>query len=180
MIPRILEKYRKEVVPAMKDKFGYKSSMAVPKLTKITLNIGTGRIAKDSKAIERIEKDLVKMSGQKPVIRKAKKSIAGFKLREGSNVGMVVTLRGKRMYDFMDRLIAIALPRSRDFRGIEHSAVDQHGNLNIGIREHNIFPEISYESLKDIFGFQVTATTTAHTKAEGVMLFTLLGVPFKK
>ncbi len=180
MTPRLLEKYRTEVVPALKEKFGYTSSMAVPKITKVVLNVGTGRIAKDSKMLDRIEADLTKIAGQKPTLRKAKKSIAGFKLRQGMNVGISVTLRGKRMYDFMDRLIAIALPRSRDFRGIDTTSLDTTGNLNIGIKEDSIFPEISYETLRDIFGFQVTATTTAHTKDEGFELFKLLGIPFKK
>ena len=177
--PRLLEKYRKDVIPAMEKKFGYKNVMAVPMVEKVVLNVGIGRITKDDKAIEKMQRDLAKLTGQKVTIRKAKKSIAGFKLREGMDVGMAVTLRGARMYDFIDRLVAIALPRSKDFHGIDPKNFDARGNLNLGIREHNIFPEISYESLKDIFGFQVTVTTTAKTKEEGQELLKLLGFPIR-
>ena len=146
MMPRLLKKYRKEIVPEMMAEFKYKSVMAVPKISKVTLNIGTGKIAKNDKLLTKIENDLTQITGQKPVIRKAKKSIAGFKLREGSRVGLSVTLRGSRMYDFIDRLIAIALPRTRDFRGLDVKGFDRQGNLSIGIKEHNIFPEIHYRS----------------------------------
>jgi len=164
----------------MMAEFKYKSVMAVPKISKVTLNIGTGKIAKDDKLLTKIENDLTQLTGQKPVIRKAKKSIAGFKLREGSRVGLSVTLRGSRMYDFIDRLIAIALPRTRDFRGLDVKGFDRQGNLSIGIKEHNIFPEIHYENIKDIFGLQVTVTTTAKEKVEGIKLLKLMGFPIKK
>ena len=180
MMPRLLKKYRKEIVPEMMAEFKYKSVMAVPKISKVTLNIGTGKIAKDDKLLTKIENDLTQLTGQKPVIRKAKKSIAGFKLREGSRVGLSVTLRGSRMYDFIDRLIAIALPRTRDFRGLDVKGFDRQGNLSIGIKEHNIFPEIHYENIKDIFGLQVTVTTTAKEKVEGIKLLKLMGFPIKK
>lgn len=181
MIPRLLTKYRQEVIPAMREKFDYKSIMAVPKVKKVVLNAGIGRatVAKDSKLVERVEKDLAKISGQKPASRKAKRSVSGFKVRQGMNVGLMVTLRGRRMYDFIDRLISIALPRTRDFRGIDPKSFDQGGNLNIGIREHNIFPEVTYESLKDIFSLAVTITTTAKSKEEGIELLKLLGFPIK-
>ena len=179
-MPRLLKKYRKEIVPEMMAEFKYKSVMAVPKISKVTLNIGTGKIAKDDKLLTKIENDLTQLTGQKPVIRKAKKSIAGFKLREGSRVGLSVTLRGSRMYDFIDRLIAIALPRTRDFRGLDVKGFDRQGNLSIGIKEHNIFPEIHYENIKDIFGLQVTVTTTAKEKVEGIKLLKLMGFPIKK
>ena len=179
MPSRILEKYRKEVAPALKAEFGYKNVFAIPRITKAVVNIGVGKISKDTKALEKIEIDLAKITGQKPALRNAKKSIAGFKLREGTPAGYMVTLRGGRMYDFIDRLISVALPRSRDFQGLPESSFDASGNLNIGIKEHNIFPEVSYESLKDIFGLEVTIVTTATTRAEGVALLRRLGFPIK-
>ncbi len=180
-IPRVLIKYRKEVMSAMQAKFGYKNVMAIPKIEKVIVNVGYGRkaIAKETKAIEKIEQDIVKITGQKPSVRQAKKSISGFKLRQGLAVGIMVTLRGRRMYDFIDRLISIALPRSRDFHGLDTKAFDQHGNLNIGIKEQTIFPEVSYESLKDIFPLEVTIVTTAKNKDEGVELLRLIGFPIK-
>ena len=153
--------------------------MAVPKVEKVVINTGIGKILKDGKAIERVEKDLAILSGQKPVPRKAKKSIAGFKIREGVTIAYSVTLRGKRMYDFMDRLISIALPRSKDFRGIDVKNFDGEGNLNIGLKEQNIFPEIKYESLKDIFGLQITVITTAKDRERGIKLLRLMGFPIK-
>ena len=181
-VPRLLTKYRKEVMPAMKAKFGYKNVMAIPKIEKVVVNVGYGRkaVAKETKAIEKIEQDLAKITGQKPAVRKSKKSISGFKVREGLDVGMMVTLRGRRMYDFIDRLISVALPRSRDFRGLDSKAFDQHGSLNMGIKEQTIFPEVTYESLKDIFSLQVTITTTAKNKEEGEDLLRLIGFPIKK
>lgn len=176
---RLLEKYQKEVIPTLRASFGYKNIMAVPKLEKAVLNVGFGRVAKDSRIVEKIKQDLAKISGQKPSIRKAKKSISGFKLRQGVDIGATVTLRGPRMYDFIDRLVSIALPRSRDFKGLNPGSFDERGNLNVGIKEHNIFPEISYESLKDIFGLQVTITTTAKSRKEGQDLLKLLGFPIK-
>ena len=163
----------------MRVKFGYKSVMAAPRIEKVTVNVGSGRIAAEPKLKERIEKDIGLITGQKPAPRIAKKSIAGFKVRQGMMVGFVSTLRGKRMYDFVDRLISVALPRSRDFRGIDQKSFDAKGNLNLGIREQTIFPEVIYESSKDIFPFQVTVTTTAKTREEGIELLKLIGFPIK-
>src|SRR3989338_3978517 len=177
---RLLQKYRKEVIPAMQKEFNIANVMAVPKVEKVVVNIGIGRVAKDDKVTERIAKDLTVISGQKPVFRKAKKSISGFKSREGMKVGISVTLRGKRMYDFLDRLISIALPRSKDFRGIETKNFDKMGNLNFGIKESSIFPEINYENVKDIFGLEVTVVTTAKNREKGVELLKQLGFPIKK
>ena len=179
--PRLLEKYRKEVVPAMREKFGYKSIMAVPKIEKVVINVGFGRraVVKETAAIEKIEKDLAKLTGQKPVVRKAKKSIAGFKVRQGMEIGAMITLRGKRMYDFIDRLISIALPRSRDFHGLDPKSFDKQGSLSIGIKEHSIFPEITYESLKDIFGLEISVVTTAKSQEEGMELLKLMGFPIR-
>lgn len=151
MTSRLLEKYRKVVIPAMQKTFKIDNVMAVPKLEKVVVNTGIGRVAKEDKTVDRIEKDITMITGQKPSLKKAKKSISGFKLRQGMNVGIAVTLRGKRMYDFLDRLVSISLPRSKDFRGIDSKNVDRYGNLNFGIRESSIFPELNYENVKDIF-----------------------------
>jgi large subunit ribosomal protein L5 len=179
--PRLLEKYRKEVIPAMREKFGYKNMMAVPKIEKVVVNAGYGKkaVLRDTAAIEKIKADLAKLTGQKPAVRKAKKSISGFKVRQGMEIGAVVTLRGKRMYDFIDRLISIALPRSRDFHGLDPKSFDERGSLNIGIKEHSVFPEITYESLKDIFGLEVSVVTTAKSREEGIELLKLMGFPIK-
>ena len=139
-MPRLLIKYRKEVIPALQKEFGIKNVMAVPKVEKVVVNVGVGKIAKEDKVVEKIANDLAKLTGQKPVFRKAKKSIASFKVRQGVNIGLMTTLRGKRMYDFMDRLISISLPRSKDFRGIDVKNFDKNGNLNLGIKESSIFP----------------------------------------
>ncbi|MDP2648151.1 MAG: 50S ribosomal protein L5 [Candidatus Yanofskybacteria bacterium] len=179
-MPRLQAQYRKNVIPALQKQFGLKNVMAVPKVQKVTVNTGIGRMLKDDKAIEKAERDLALLTGQKPVFRKAKKSIASFKVREGVPVGISVTIRGKRMYDFLDRLISIALPMSKDFRGIDIKNIDTHGNLNLGIKEHSIFPEVTYDTLKDIFGLQVTVTTNAKNREQGIELFRLMGFPIKK
>ena len=160
----------------MQKKFGIDNIMAVPKIEKVVINVGIGKVAKDDKFIEKVQKDLALLSGQKPVFRKAKKSIAGFKSRQGMNIGLVVTLHGKMMYDFIDRLIHVALPRSKDFRGINPKNFDNNGNLNLGIKEHSIFPEIHYESLKDIFGLEVTVVTTAKKNRVGSRVIKVDGV----
>jgi large subunit ribosomal protein L5 len=178
--PRLQEKYRKTVSPAMQKDFGIENVMAVPKIEKVVINTGVGRITKEDKTIERIAKELAMITGQKPVLRKAKKSISGFKLRQGVTVGVSVTLRGKRMYDFLDRLISIALPRSKDFRGIDPNNFDKMGNLNFGIKESSIFPEINYENVKDIFGLEVTVVTTAKNREKGAALLKQIGFPIKK
>ena len=176
----LLIKYRKEVIPTMQAKFGIKNIMAVPKIDKVVINVGIGKVAKDDKFIEKVVRDLGLLSGQKPVFRKAKQSISGFKSRQGMNIGLMVTLRGKRMYDFIDRLVHVALPRSKDFRGIEVRNFDKMGNLNLGLKEHSIFPEIHYENLKDIFGLEVTVVTTAENREKGIELLRLMGFPVKK
>ena len=177
---RLQEKYRKTVVPALQKTFGIKNVMAVPKIEKVVINTGIGRIVKEDKTIERISKDLTMILGQKPVFRKAKKSISGFKLRQGVNVGISITLRGKRMYDFLDRLISISLPRSRDFRGIDSKNFDKMGNLNFGIKESSIFPEVNYENFKDVFGLEITVVTTAKNRERGIELLRQIGFPIKK
>jgi len=178
---RLYEKYKKTVIPALQKEFGITNVMAVPKVEKVVINTGIGRIIKDEKAVERIERDLAILAGQKPVFRKAKKSISSFKIRQGVPVGLSVTIRGKRMYDFIDRLISLALPMSKDFRGIEIRNFDAKGNLNLGIREQNIFPEITYESLKDIFSLQVTVVVkNTKGREQGIQLMRLLGFPIKK
>ncbi len=177
---RLQEKYRKTVIPAMQKAFEIKNVMAVPKIEKVVINTGVGRIAKEDKTIERIAKELSMITGQKPVLKKAKKSISGFKLRQGVTVGVAVTLRGKRMYDFLDRLISIALPRSKDFRGIDDRNFDKMGNLNFGIKESSIFPEINYENIKDIFGLEVTVVTTAKNREKGIEFLKQMGFPIKK
>ena len=177
-IPRLLNKYRKEVIPAMREKFGYKNTMQVPKIEKVVLNVGIGKYIKDEKMLQKIEKDLASLAGQKAVSTIAKKSIASFKIREGMKIGYKTTLRKIKMYDFIDRLISIAFPRTRDFRGLDSKSFEK-GVLNIGISEHSIFPEIHYESLKDIFGFEVSIVTTAKNKEEAKELLKLMGFPIK-
>jgi large subunit ribosomal protein L5 len=176
---RLQEKYKKEAIPAMKEKFGYKNNLAIPKIEKVVINTGIGKFMQDEKAIEEIVKDLTLITGQRPVFTQAKKAISGFKIRQGLKVGLLVTLRGHRAFDFVERLISLALPRSRDFRGLEQKSVDEHGNLNIGLKEQIIFPEISHENIRNIFGMQVTVKTTARTHKEGVELLKLLGFPLK-
>ncbi len=180
MSVNLLTKYRKDVLPAMQKKFGIENVMAVPRITKVVINVGIGRVAKEDKFIEKIIRDIGLLSGQKPIFRKAKQSISGFKSRQGMNIGLMTTLRGKRMYDFLDRFIHVALPRSKDFRGIDPKNFDKYGNLNFGVKEHSIFPEIHYESLKDIFGLEITVVTTAKNKEQGMELLKLMGFPFKK
>jgi len=176
----LLQKYRKSVIPALQKEFGIKNIMAAPKVEKVVVSVGIGKIAKEDKVVEKIANDLTKLTGQKPVYRKAKKSIASFKVREGVNIGLMVTLRGERMYDFMDRLISISLPRSKDFRGIDTKNFDKNGNLNLGIKESIIFPEVTYETQKDIFSLEVTVATTAKNKERGIALLRLMGFPIKK
>lgn len=178
---RLLDKYKKDVIPALQKDFHIANVMAVPRIEKVVLNVGIGRMLKDDKAIEKVERDLGLLAGQKPVFRKAKKSISSFKVRQGMDVGISVTLRGKRMYDFLDRMISLALPMSKDFRGIETKNFDGKGNLNVGIREQNIFPEITYETLKDIFSLQVTVVAkNTKNREQGIALMRYLGFPLKK
>lgn len=179
MTNNIKEKYNKEVIPKLKEKFGYKNILAVPGIRKVVINTGFNPNEKSENFQEEASKSLALITGQRPSLKGARKAIAGFKIREGMTIGLMVTLRGPRMYDFLDKLVHIALPRSRDFKGLSLSNVDQAGNLNIGIKEHIIFPEISAENAKNIFGFQITVTTSAKSKEEGEELFRQLGFPLK-
>ena len=163
----------------MKAKFNFRNDLAVPKILKVTINSGVGKFKQDQKIVDEIASDITQIAGQKAVFTLAKKAIASFKTRQGQVVGVKVSLRGRRLNDFLDRLISLALPRTRDFRGIPFSAVDKSGNLNIGIKEQIIFPEISHENVKTIFGLEVCVTTSARNQAEGLELFKLLGFPLK-
>ena len=179
-IPRLKVKYSQEVAPALMKKFEYKSVMQIPKLDKITINVGCGEARDNAKVLDAVVADLTKIAGQKPVITKAKKSVANFKLREGMNIGAKVTLRGARMWEFLDRLFSIALPRVRDFRGINPNGFDGRGNYAMGVKEQLIFPEIEYDKIDKIRGMDIVFTTTANTDEEARELLTLLGAPFAK
>jgi large subunit ribosomal protein L5 len=173
------EKYKKEVAPLMKERFGYKNNLAVPKIRKVIVNVGIGSFSKDDQSQQLVAKDLALITGQKPVPTLAKKAISAFKVRKGMVVGLKVTLRGKRMFDFISRLINAAIPRTRDFRGLDSKSVDKSGNLTIGIKEHIIFPEVSSEEIKKIFGLEVTLVSNTKTREEALELFKLLGFPIK-
>lgn len=178
---RMKDKYIEEVVPALSKKFNYKSPMQIPKLEKVVLNMGVGNEAKENpKAVESAVNDIMQITGQKPVVTKAKKSIANFKLREGMDVGVKVTLRGSRMYDFIDKLFNVALPRVRDFRGVSKNAFDGRGNYSLGVREQLIFPEINYDKVDRIRGMNITFVTTAKTDEEARELLTVMGMPFSQ
>ena len=177
---RMKDFYKAEVAPALMKKFGYKSVMQIPKLDKIVINVGAGEAKENAKAIDAISGDLAKITGQNPVVCKAKKSVANFKLREGMPIGVKVTLRGERMYEFLDRLFNGALPRVRDFRGINPNSFDGRGNYNMGIREQLIFPEIDYDKVDKVRGMDICFVTTANTDEEARELLTLMGAPFTK
>lgn len=177
---RLKEKYEKDVVPAMIDEFGYKSIMAVPRLTKVVLNMGLGEAIYNIKLLDKGVEELTLIAGQKAVITKAKRSIAGFKLREGMPIGCMVTLRRDRMFDFLDKLFNVALPRVRDFRGLSNKVFDGRANCTIGIKEHIIFPEIDYDKIDKIKGLNISVITTAKTDEEGRFLLSLLGMPFRQ
>lgn len=177
---RMREFYQNEIVPAMTKKFQYKNVMSVPKLEKIVINMGVGEAKENAKVLEGAIKDLQTISGQKPVITKAKKSVANFKIRAGMNIGCKVTLRGERMYEFADRLINLALPRVRDFRGINPNAFDGRGNYALGLKEQLIFPEIEYDKVDKVRGMDVIIVTTAKTDEEARELLALFGMPFRK
>jgi large subunit ribosomal protein L5 len=176
---RLKEIYNKEVVPALVKQFGYKSTMQVPRISKIVLNMGVGEAIADKKILENAVADMQKISGQKPVITKAKKSIAVWKIRTGYPIGCMVTLRQDRMYEFFDRLVSIALPRVRDFRGVSGRSFDGRGNFNMGVKEQIIFPEIEYDKIDSIRGMNITITTTAKTDAEAKALLAAFKFPFK-
>ncbi len=176
---RFQDIYQKEVVPHLTTKFAYTSSMQVPRLTKITLNMGVGEAIADKKVIEHAVGDMTKIAGQKPVVTKARKAIAGFKIREGYPIGCMVTLRGKAMYEFLDRLVTVALPRVRDFRGVSGRAFDGRGNYNIGVKEQIIFPEIEYDKIDALRGLNISITTTAKTDEEAKALLAAFKFPFR-
>ena len=177
---RLKELYVKESAPALMKKFSYKSVMQIPKLEKIVINVGAGEAKENSKAIDAISRDLAAITGQKPVVCRAKKSVANFKLREGMPNGVKVTLRGDKMYDFMDRLFNVALPRVRDFRGINPNSFDGRGNYNMGIKEQLIFPEIEFDKIDKVRGMDICFVTTANSDEEARELLTLMGAPFSK
>lgn len=176
---KIKEKFNKEVVPSLKEKFGYKNAFAIPRIEKVIVNVGTGKGLQDAKFNEVVEATLQRITGQKPVKTAAKKSISNFKIREGLVVGMMTTLRGQRMYDFLEKLVNVTLPRIRDFRGLSEKSVDPQGNLTIGFKEHIAFPEIKSDEVEKIHGLQVTVVTSAKSREEGLELFKLLGFPFQ-
>src|SRR5215813_575269 len=176
---RLKETYKKEIVPALTKQFGYKSQMEVPRISKIVLNMGVGEAVGDKKILENAAADMTKISGQKPIVTKARKAIAAFKIREGYPIGCMVTLRENRMYEFLDRLVSIALPRVRDFRGVSGRSFDGRGNFNMGVKEQIIFPEIEYDKIDAIRGMNITIATTAKTDAEAKALLSAFRFPFK-
>src|ERR1700688_2110962 len=179
MMSRMHEKYRKETVPALMKRFGWKNMMAVPKIQKVTLNIGLGEASQNVKLLDTAAIELGQIAGQKPVITRAKKSIANFKIRKGMPIGCMVTLRGEIMYEFLDRLSSIVLPRVRDFKGLPSNSFDGRGNYTLGLRDQLVFPEIDYTRVDKMKGMNITITTTAHTDEEGRELLKLIGVPLR-
>ena len=177
---RLKETYKSEIAPALMKKFGYKSVMQIPKLDKVVINVGCGEARDNAKIIDAIINDLSAITGQRPVVCKARKSVANFKLREGMNIGAKVTLRGERMYEFLDRLFNVALPRVRDFRGINPNSFDGRGNYNMGLKEQLIFPEIDYDKIDKVRGMDICFVTTANTDEEARELLSLMGAPFAK
>jgi large subunit ribosomal protein L5 len=177
---KLQDKYKKQIIPELKKKFGYKNNLQAPRLTKLVLNVGVGRHTKEKQYIDSVVDSITRIAGQKPVLTKARQSISSFKIREGNIVGVSVILRGKRMYDFVEKLINVSFPRVRDFRGISTKGVDRTGNMTVGFKEHLAFPEIKADEVDNIFGLEVCLTTTARTKEEGLELFTQMGFPFKK
>ena len=177
---RLKDRYAEEIRPALIERFGYSTPMQAPRLLKITLNMGVGEAKQDSKMLDTAQEQLATIAGQKPNVRRAKKSVAAFKLREGMPVGLTVTLRGVRAYEFLDRLVSIAIPRIRDFRGLNPRSFDGRGNYSMGVREQVIFPEIDYDSVDQVRGLDVTLTTSAETDAEAFALLDALGMPFAR
>jgi len=180
MAARLRQHYTKEVVPVLSKEFGYKNVMAVPKLEKISINIGMGEATQNAKLMDAAVNELGQIAGQKPVVTKARKSIAAFKLREGMSIGCMVTLRGDRMYEFFDRLVNVALPRVRDFRGVSSKSFDGRGNYTLGVRDQLIFPEIDYAKVDKTKGMNISITTTARNDAEGMALLKAMGMPFRQ
>jgi large subunit ribosomal protein L5 len=179
MRPRLLTRYRSEITAKLSEEFGYTNPMQVPRLQKIVLNMGVGEATQNQKLLEKATEELTAIAGQKPLVRKARKSIANFKLRQGQAIGAMVTLRGDRMWEFFDRLVSIALPRVRDFKGVSPKAFDGRGNYTLGIREQIIFPEVNYDDVEKISGLNVTVCTSARNDAEGKALLAHLGMPFR-
>jgi large subunit ribosomal protein L5 len=179
MMARLQDYYRKDVVPALMKQFGYKSVMEVPRITKVVLNMGVGEAIADKKVLDNAVADLTKIAGQKPVVTKARKAIAGFKIREGYPIGCMVTLRRERMFEFFDRLVTVALPRVRDFRGVGGKGFDGRGNFNMGVKEQIIFPEIEYDKIDALRGLNITIATTAKTDAEAKALLSAFKFPFR-
>jgi len=178
--PNLLKKYREEIIPGLRKKFNYKNIMQVPRLEKVVLNMGVGEAIENSKFLDTALEELTVVTGQRPAITKAKKAISNFKLREGMPVGCFVTLRGWRMYEFLDRLISIAIPRVRDFRGLSDRSMDGRGNYNLGLKEQIVFPEINYDKIEKIRGMNITIVTTAKSDEEGYELLSAFGMPFAK
>jgi len=176
---RLREKYQKEISKALMKEFGYKNVMQVPKVKKVVVNVGFGRQYKDKALVDNVIKVLTRITGQKPLMNKAKKSISSFKIREGNVIGASVTMRGARMWDFLEKLVSLSFPRVRDFRGISPDCIDRAGNLTVGFKEFVSFPEISPDEIDNLFGLEISVPSTAKTKAEGQALFTLMGFPFK-
>ena len=177
-MPRLKDLYREQIVPALKKELGYRNVMQVPRLEKIVVNVGLGEALQNAKALDAAVDDMTIITGQRPIVTRARKSIAAFKLREGNPVGVKATLRGNRMWDFLDRLCNVALPRQRDFRGISPDSFDGRGNYTLGLREQLVFPEIDYDKIDKIRGMEITIVTTAQTDEEGFQLLRLLGMPF--
>lgn len=180
MASRLKEKYQQEVAPALLKEFNYKNSMQVPGVHKVVVNIGLGEVIQNAKAMDAAVADLAAITGQRPIITRAKRSVAAFKLREGMQIGCMVTLRGDRMYQFLDKLLNVALPRLRDFQGVSSEAFDGRGNYTLGLREQLVFPEIDYDKVDKVRGMEVSIVTTARTDEEGRRLLKLMGMPFKK
>lgn len=180
MISRLLERYRKEVVPAMQEKFGYKTPMQVPRVVKVVVNMGVGEAIADIKILDKAQEELALITGQRPMVRRVKKAIANFKIRENLPIGCKVTLRSRMMYEFLDRLINVALPRIKDFRGVAADSFDQHGNYSLGLNEQSVFPEIDIDKVQRSQGMDVTIVTNAKNNQEAYELLRLFGMPFKE
>lgn len=180
MLPRMKERYQSDAAPALREQYGYPNVMQIPRITKINVNIGLGEALTDANALDKASDEVSAITGQKAMITRAKRSIANFRLREGNPIGVMTTLRGDRMYEFLDRLVSAALPRIRDFQGLNPNAFDGRGNYSLGVREQLIFPEIDYDRVDKVRGMQVTIVTTAKTDEEGRKLLELMGLPFRK
>jgi large subunit ribosomal protein L5 len=180
MVARLQQRYREEIVPKLKEEFGYSNPHQIPGVTKVVVNIGLGEATQNSKLLDKAMEELAVITGQKPALRRAKKSVSNFRLREGQGIGAVVTLRGLRMWEFLDRLLTVALPRVRDFGGVSDRAFDGRGNYTLGVRDQTIFPEVNYDTVERVTGMNVTMVTSAPTDAEGRALLKHLGVPFRQ